>query len=106
MEWWAGGGKAGAGGPRPTTRGSARTAPHRRGARRARGLPTACGRAWRGRPPRGPYLALGNMLALAEDPWALAERLLEATREEFDDWLWRVGQEGSVTGELAWYPVK
>jgi hypothetical protein len=44
------------------------------------------------------YLALGNMLALAEDPGALAERLLGATREEFDDWLWRVEQEGSVTG--------
>lgn len=44
------------------------------------------------------YLALGNMLALAEDPGALADRLLGSTREELDDWLWRVEREGSVTG--------
>ena len=44
------------------------------------------------------YLALGNMLALAADPGALAERLLGATAEEFDAWLWRVEQESSVTG--------
>ena len=44
------------------------------------------------------YLALGNMLALAEDPGALTERLLAISREEFDDWRWRVSQESSVTG--------
>lgn len=44
------------------------------------------------------YLALGNMLALADDPGALAARLLASSRAEFTDWLWRVGREGSVTG--------
>ena len=44
------------------------------------------------------YLALGNMLALAEDPGALTERLLGSTRGEFDAWLWHVGQGSSVTG--------
>jgi hypothetical protein len=44
------------------------------------------------------YLALGNMLALAEDPGALTERLLGSTREEFDAWLRHVEQGSSVTG--------
>ena len=44
------------------------------------------------------YLALGNMLALAEDPGALTERLLRSTREEFDAWLRHVEQGSSVTG--------
>src|SRR5688500_6864598 len=44
------------------------------------------------------YLALGDMLALAEDPGALTERLLESTREEFDAWLRHVELGSSVTG--------
>lgn len=44
------------------------------------------------------YLALGNMLAVAEDPGALATRLLALSLEDFEDWRWRVGQEMSVTG--------
>lgn len=44
------------------------------------------------------YLALGNMLALAEDPGALTERLLAFTHEEFDAWLRHVAQGSSVTG--------
>jgi hypothetical protein len=44
------------------------------------------------------WLALGNMLALAEDPGALSGRLLALSVEEFDEWRWRVAQEGSVTG--------
>lgn len=44
------------------------------------------------------YLALGNMLALADDPGALAAWLLASSQDEFADWLWRVGQESSVTG--------
>lgn len=44
------------------------------------------------------YLALGNMLALAEDPGVLTERLLGMTPEEFEAWLRHVGQGSSVTG--------
>jgi hypothetical protein len=44
------------------------------------------------------WLALGNMLALAEDPAALAGRLLALPSHEFEEWRWRVGQGASVTG--------
>lgn len=44
------------------------------------------------------YLALGNMLALAEDAGELTERLLESTRGEFDAWLRHVERGSSVTG--------
>lgn len=43
------------------------------------------------------YLALNNMLALANDG-DLGERLLGYTRDEFGDWLGRIQREGSVTG--------
>ena len=44
------------------------------------------------------YLALGNMLALAEDRGGLTERLLAMSHEDFEAWRWRVSQESSVTG--------
>jgi hypothetical protein len=43
------------------------------------------------------YLALKNMLALANDN-DLEERLLGYSRDEFKDWLGRIDQAGSVTG--------
>ena len=43
------------------------------------------------------YLALINMLALANDA-DLADRLLTYNRSEFDDWLRRIEAGGSVTG--------
>jgi hypothetical protein len=43
------------------------------------------------------YLALKNMLALANDN-SLSDRLLSYSREEFKDWLDRIDQGGSVTG--------
>jgi hypothetical protein len=43
------------------------------------------------------YLALKNMLALANDN-DLSDRLSSYSREEFTDWLDRIDQGGSVTG--------
>jgi len=43
------------------------------------------------------YLALKNMLALANDN-DLSSRLSSYSREEFKDWLDRIDQGGSVTG--------
>ena len=43
------------------------------------------------------YLALKNMLALANDN-DLSSRLSSYSREEFRDWLDRIDQGGSVTG--------
>ena len=43
------------------------------------------------------YLALKNMLALANDN-DLSSRLSSYSREEFRDWLDRIDQSGSVTG--------
>ena len=43
------------------------------------------------------YLALNNMLALANDN-DLSNRLSSYSREEFKDWLDRIDQSGSVTG--------
>ncbi len=43
------------------------------------------------------YLALKNMLALANDN-DLSRRLSSYSREEFRDWLDRIDQGGSVTG--------
>ena len=43
------------------------------------------------------YLALKNMLALANDN-DLSTRLSSYSREEFKDWLDRIDQGGSVTG--------
>ncbi len=43
------------------------------------------------------YLALKNMLALANDN-DLYERLLAYSRDEFKEWLDRIDQAGSVTG--------
>ena len=42
------------------------------------------------------YLALHNMLALA-DPPEFSDRLLGMSRSEFDDWLDGIDREGSVT---------
>ena len=42
------------------------------------------------------YLALHNMLALA-DPPEFSDRLLGMSRSEFDDWLDVIDREGSVT---------
>jgi hypothetical protein len=42
------------------------------------------------------FLALHNMLALA-DPPSFIERLLAMSREEFDDWLDGIQRGGSVT---------
>ena len=44
------------------------------------------------------YLALGNLLALAEDPGALTERLVGYTAAEFEDWPGRIARASSVTG--------
>lgn len=44
------------------------------------------------------YLALGNVLAMAEDSGALTERPLVSTHEEFDTRLRHVAQGSSVTG--------
>lgn len=43
------------------------------------------------------YLALNNMLALANDN-GLDDRLLAYSRDEFKEWLDRIDQSGSVTG--------
>lgn len=43
------------------------------------------------------YLALNNMLALANEN-DLDERLLAYSRDEFKEWLDRIDQAGSVTG--------
>ena len=43
------------------------------------------------------YLALNNMLALANDS-GLDDRLMAYTRNEFKEWLDRIDQAGSVTG--------
>ena len=43
------------------------------------------------------YLALMNMLALANDS-DVFERLAHYSKEEFKDWLERIHQQGSVTG--------
>lgn len=42
------------------------------------------------------YLALNNMLALAQDP-NVAERLLARSSEDFSDWLDGIDRGGSVT---------
>ena len=43
------------------------------------------------------YLALKNMLALANDT-DLGDRLLIYSRDDFKEWLDRIDQAGSVTG--------
>jgi len=43
------------------------------------------------------YLALNNMLALANEK-DLDDRLLAYSRDEFKEWLDRIDQAGSVTG--------
>ena len=43
------------------------------------------------------YLALNNMLALANEH-DLDDRLLAYSRDEFKEWLDRIDQAGSVTG--------
>ena len=43
------------------------------------------------------FLALSNMLALANDH-GLVDRLLAHNAEEFDDWIRRIEAEGSVVG--------
>ena len=43
------------------------------------------------------FLALSNMLALANDQ-SLVDRLLAHDSAEFDDWLRRIEAEGSVVG--------
>lgn len=43
------------------------------------------------------YLALHNLLALANDH-QLVERLLKLSTDDFEEWLDRIREEGSVTG--------
>ncbi|MEE9266719.1 MAG: hypothetical protein V3V86_08330 [Gammaproteobacteria bacterium] len=43
------------------------------------------------------YLALNNMLALANE-FDISDRLLDYGREEFAEWLDRINPEGSLTG--------
>ncbi len=57
-------------------------------------LPTAC---YAFRSAMISYLALNNMLALANEN-DLGDRLLAYSRDEFKEWLDRIDQAGSVTG--------
>ena len=44
------------------------------------------------------YLALMNMLALVNES-DFDDRILNMSQDEFDDWIGRIRQQGSVTGE-------